>query len=716
MKRLINVRVPLFCALGLVLGVISCKELLCGDFYFGLILLVLLAAGVTVGLIIKRGVKAFAFLLAFVVVGFGIARLSYQIMEGDEAIEREIVLKGRVCDLGRNREDANARYYLENCVDIVSGESVRGRIEIVYFSYDDGPLEVGELVTVRGVMYSTYPVKTTVNSFDVRNRIYYQLTDYTLVSRESGKMKFDERARRYVYEVAVNFAPQNCGIVYALLTGDRSAIPDDVRNDFQRAGTIHLLAVSGLHVGFVVAIICFALKRLKLHPLVECGIVLVPLIFYAYICGFSPSVTRAVIMTVCLYLSRAVLGRYDLLTSLSISAIIVIFLTPYAIFDAGFQLSFLSVFGIATLHTPVMRLFNRRKINRFVRYFLNAFLLSLSCSLATLFTLAVTFGQVPLLGVFTNLFAIPLITVVFVLCVFGMIPWVFHFLLVPADKLLIALVWLNRKVASLSFSTVSFTALAVSMAIAAVLMFIVGGFINLNKIAKRIACIACALLLVATVLLAMIPRSAKDRVFVSVGYYDTVVAATSDEGEAVIVGNFSDNSATQSAVQFVQKYRVKNCALFFTDFAEANEFSVTLALDNLPVSDVYLLTQAGNDSILDVLDKRGVTVHSQLPNTTVGTGVRVRSIFNGAFSAVNVNVSEIDVCLVSAYSEACALEYWHGADLYALSESQTVADYAQAGVATLTRYQTDLPYNYGANKYGNFTIRQKDDKIIFNFS
>lgn len=713
MRRLINVRVPLFCALGLVLGVISCKELLCGDFYFGLILGVLLMAGLGVALVLKRAVKVIAVLLCFALLGFGVAQLSYHVVEGKEVIAREVTVTGRVCDLGRNRESATNVYYLENCVDVDSGEKFRGRIQTYYHCEDF--LEVGDVVTVSGVLNSTYPIKSSVNSFEIRNKIYYELDDCKLQSRESGRVKFDEKARRYVFEVAIVFAPENYGVVYALLTGDRGAIESDVVENFQRAGTLHLLAVSGLHVGFVVALVAFALKRFKLHPLVECGIILVPLLFYAYICGFSPSVTRAVTMTVCVYLSRVVLGRYDMLTSLSISAVLLIFLTPYTIFDAGFQLSFLSVFGIATLHASVTRLFLRRKINRFVRYFLNAFLLSASCSLATLFVLAVNFGQVPLLGVFVNLFAIPLVTVVFVLCVFGMLPWVFHYLLFVADKLLIALIWLNEKVSNLSFATVSITALSVSVAIVALLMFIVGGFVNLRKIAKRVACVTCALLLVATVLFAMIPSKARERVFVSFGYGDTVIAATSNEGEAVIVGNFSDNSATTSTVQFLSKYRLVNCKLFITDFSQANQFSVNLALDNLPVTEVYLLMPASNDSVSEIFAARGVTVKDQSPNSVVGDGVSVRSIYNGVFSAVNVRVGKIDVCFATSYSSTCALQYFSYADLYVLS-GQNAEEYSAVGVTTFTRTQTNLPYNYGANKYGNFTIRQKDDKIIFSFS
>ena len=719
MKKFINVRIPLFCAMGLIVGIIACHELLCGNFYFGVIMAAALAVGLIVALIVKRAIAAFALLLCFALVGFGITELSYNSMEGDDVVEREVVLQGRVCDLKRNGYGTSV-YYLENCTDVSSGEKFRGRVEVVYYNYSD-PLQVGEVVTVSGVMYSTYPVKNSVNSFYVRNRIYYELVSPTLTDRVEGKVKFDEKARRYVYDIAMEYAPENGGIIYALLTGDRNAISDDVKADFSRTGTIHLLAVSGLHVGFVVTVIAFVLKRLRLHPLVECAIMFVPLLFYAYLCGFAPSIVRAVIMTTCLYLSRAVLGKYDLLSSLSISAIIVLFATPYTIFDAGFQLSFLSVFGIATIHTPVMRWISqrqiqsnsKRKINKVAYYFINAILLSLSCSLATLLTLATCFNQVPILGVFVNLIAIPLISVIFALSVIGMLPWIFHYVLFVADKLLVALVWLNRQVSSLSFATVSVSALAISAAIGAVLLFVLGGFVNVNKLGKRITAAVCSALLVATVLIATIPRAPTDTVFVGYGYRNNaVIAAVSKDGCAVIVSDFSDASANTAAVEFLSKYRLKSCALCVTE-TPSNRLMVDSIVSNLPVDKAYALTESAL-GIQDALAKYGIDTVYQPPNTEVDFGVTVRSVFNGTLVAVTVRVGKINVCLVTGKGDA--LNFITSADFYVLNGGVSAYGYADANGATFSRYQSVCQDNYGANKYGNFTIKQKDDRIVFNFS
>ena len=712
MKRLINVRIPFFCAVGLILGIIACKELLCGDFYFGAGLLTLLTVGVVFGVIAKRGRKAFLLLLVCTIIGFVLARFSFSLMARDEVIGREVELEGRVSDLRQNGAESNV-YYLDKCVDLTTGTQFRGKVKLICYTEHDFEIEVGEVLTIRATMYSTYPVKSSVESFYVRNRIYYELVDAELVSRAEGKLKFDEKVRRYVYDVAMEYAPDNGGVIYALLTGDRNAIDDNIREDFTRAGAIHVLAVSGLHVGFIAALLALALRVFKLKPLAECVILLVPLFFYAYICGFSPSVMRAIVMMICTYLSRVAHGRYDLLTSLSISAIIVIFPTPYAIFDIGFQLSFLSVFGIATLHIPIMRVCRERKFNKIIYYLLNSIVLSLSCSLSTLFTLAVNFGQVPILGVFVNLIAIPIISIIFVSSLFGMIPWVFRYLVVFADKALVVLLWVNSKVSSLSFATVSITALAASAAVFAVFAFIVGGFVNLNKPGKRIASSVCILLLITTVLFAVIPHKSSDHVYVSYGYSGTVIAVTANNGEAALVGDLSDYKATSNATRFLQKYRIKSCTLFVTGFPSAGYFPD--AIMDLPIDKAYALTPEAYNYMLDAFGEEGVNVVYLPPNTALDGAIAVRSIYNGALAAVNVSVGEIDLCYATGNGEIPAFQLAN-ADVYALAQGVDIAPYSQMSIHTFSCYQTNYDYNYGANKYGNFTITEKDDRIIFNFS
>ncbi|MCH5151441.1 MAG: ComEC/Rec2 family competence protein [Clostridiales bacterium] len=712
MKRVINVRLSLLIAVAFVLGILACYEWIFGNFYFGIIVAVIVLAACIFFAIKRHGVwKLTLVMLIFAALGFGVTRLNYYVMQKREVVEQSVTLTGRVCDYGRNTDEISYTYYLEDCVELDSGQKYSGRVKLRY----GGDLQTGDVVTVTGTLNSVYPVRGEVQTFYLRHSVNYELQSASVVSQESGELKLDETIRRYIYEVTRDYMPENGGIMYALLTGDRNAIDDTVNWSFARAGITHLLAVSGLHVGFIVAVVCFALRKLRLHPLIECSILAVPLTFYAYICGFVPSIVRAIVMVVCSYVARAFFGRQDLLTSLSWAAFLILLVKPFYLFDAGFQLSFLSIFGISTLYLPIDRFLTKKNVNKHLRRFVDALSVSSACTLATLFAVAINYKEVPLLGALINLIAIPLVSVVFVLGLFGLIPWVFHYLLTAADSVLQVVVRLAGSVAQFDFAAVTFTALAVTVVIAAVLMFAVGGYINLSKRGKRFFYPILTFLLVLSIVFTFISQPSRNEIYVSYGYGNAVVAVVSEEGEGALIGDFDDYTAVEPAVAYLGKFKLKSCKLYAVHYGAATELSVGLALRQLPVDGVYSLTTEGNLSVTNMLKDYGIEVVYQYPNSIIDSSIMAQSIYDGGLIAVSVSVGNIGVCLVCGGEQQAAkvLNAKLNADIFLLQEASEA--YSSARLPTLTLYQSNLNYNYGANKYGNFTIKEKGDTILLTF-
>ena len=140
-------------------------------------------------------------------------------------------------------------------------------------------------------------------------------------------------------------------IIKGAVFGDRSDIPEEVSDEFNENGTGHILAVSGLHTGFL-----YSLLRLitgKKRNSLSTVLVLAALVMYGDMTMWSPSAERAVIVLSMSLLSMYVRRPFDLLTSVSAAALFILIREPYQLFNTGFQMSFMALIGIAFLADPL---------------------------------------------------------------------------------------------------------------------------------------------------------------------------------------------------------------------------------------------------------------------------------------------------------------------------------------------------------------------------
>lgn len=201
-------------------------------------------------------------------------------------------------------------------------------------------------------------------------------------------------------------------IGYALLCGNSDYVHGEVFTSYRSAGVAHIFAVSGLHIGFIAAVITLILKRVKINPTIKSLITIAALIFYSGICGFSASSLRAAIMYGILLLSACFGERYDGLSSISFSFVLILLINPVQLFCAGFILSFTVVLGITLLSKPIERLlkFLPQKIASSLGVVLSAQIFSMPASL-------LIFGEFSLVAVAVNLILVPVVGIVFVLLI-----------------------------------------------------------------------------------------------------------------------------------------------------------------------------------------------------------------------------------------------------------------------------------------------------------
>ena len=204
-------------------------------------------------------------------------------------------------------------------------------------------------------------------------------------------------------------AGDELAIVRALTIGDKSDISRELSENYRKSGAMHLLALSGLHVGIIYKLVelmlffiggSIAAKRLK-------SLIIVVLLWvFAVITGLSSSIFRAVLMITIHELSGWRYSEKDGLTSLAASALIITIFNPEAPREVGFQLSFFAVFSIFTIYPMIKRLMNTRIL--LLERLWNTICISLSCQMTAGIIAFIYFGNFPAYFLITNILAIPL--------------------------------------------------------------------------------------------------------------------------------------------------------------------------------------------------------------------------------------------------------------------------------------------------------------------
>ena len=161
------------------------------------------------------------------------------------------------------------------------------------------------------------------------------------------------RLRRILSKRLNLMTEDGLGIPAALLLGDRNALEDTVKRDFARAGVSHLLAISGLHMTLLFGLLAVLLTWLRCPKRARAVILGGLAVGYLVLLGFPPSATRAVIMLGTVYLSHLCYARADTLTSLGAAGSLILLVTPYAVADGGFWMSFMATLGLATIMPPM---------------------------------------------------------------------------------------------------------------------------------------------------------------------------------------------------------------------------------------------------------------------------------------------------------------------------------------------------------------------------
>lgn len=242
-------------------------------------------------------------------------------------------------------------------------------------------------------------------------------TNYFKNAIHQIRITIDNQIKKY-------YSPETAALLRGLLLADRGEINYETKTQFINAGVVHVLAVSGLHVGYIIMIFFFLFGRFNIY--LRSILTIVGLICFMLITGVPPSVFRATVMATVLILAFLTNRSTNLINSISIAALIILIINPNEIYNPGFQLSFAAVLAIGIILPYMNSLIDGWNIqNKLIRYVILFCAVSLSAQIGTLPFTLLYFNKFSVIALFTNLVVIPAIGIIIASAIATMVVSVF---------------------------------------------------------------------------------------------------------------------------------------------------------------------------------------------------------------------------------------------------------------------------------------------------
>jgi competence protein ComEC len=341
------------------------------------------------------------------------------------------------------REKLRSSNYNDRYIAIVNQMDTRkhsGRILLnVRKDSLNHPFEIGVHLRIKGTLYKNSLAKNP-NQFDYgkyleNKQIYAQLyadpTDIQMGSRmDKDPWYLTSKLRTKIIHnlEKTHFNKAELSVAIALILGQQQEISPDIIRDYQYAGAVHILSVSGLHIGFILLFVTFLLKpfpNTRRGHFVKLIIILFSLSLFGLVAGLAPSVVRSVTMfsfvAIGMYLRRST----NIYHTLLVSILLILLFQPSFLFDVGFQLSYVALFFILWLQPLLAQLWVPK--SKGVNYFWEILTVSFAAQIGAFPLSIYYFHQFPGLFFVTNLVIIPFVTVIMGLGVLVMVLAVFDY-------------------------------------------------------------------------------------------------------------------------------------------------------------------------------------------------------------------------------------------------------------------------------------------------
>ncbi|CAN1569954.1 ComEC Predicted membrane metal-binding protein [Flavobacteriaceae bacterium] len=316
---------------------------------------------------------------------------------------------------------------------------------------------IGSRLKINSILFKTTPQKNP-NQFDYQKylenkQIYAQL--YT----DSNEIKLSSDTVQDIWYYAAqlrtriiqnleksNFNRKELNVAVALIMGQQQDIDPEIIQDYQYAGAVHILSVSGLHIGFILLFVTLLLKpfsNTKKGAFIKLIITLTALFLFGILAGLAPSVVRSVTMFSFVAIGNHLRRSVNIYHTLLVSILLILLFQPSFLFDVGFQLSYIALFFIIWLQPLIDQLWKPK--NKVQKYIWDILTVSFAAQIGTLPLSIYYFHQFPGLFFVTNLIVIPFLSIIMGLGVIVMVLAAFNYVpFYPAKFLEFCIYFLDK--------------------------------------------------------------------------------------------------------------------------------------------------------------------------------------------------------------------------------------------------------------------------------
>ena len=279
------------------------------------------------------------------------------------------------------------------------------RIEQLRLPRNPGQFDYAGFLKMRGIMASVTLYPESIVKLERNDRVLNISRFFFQVRKNISR------------QISTYLDDQPAQFLIAILLGEKEGLSPEIKADFQNSGVAHVLAISGLHVGFVVLIIMLIFSFLPVSFRWQNVLTILFLVFYVFLTGANPPVVRASIMVTIFLLGINLTRSPNIYNTVYTAGFIILLIQPQQLFWVGFQFSFIAVLSILFFYRKLkvweekwlVKFKDTAKLRHIRNWILTPFLVSLSAQLGTIPLMIFYFHKLPLISFVLNIAVIPIV-------------------------------------------------------------------------------------------------------------------------------------------------------------------------------------------------------------------------------------------------------------------------------------------------------------------